>query len=166
MMSKMLSIIFFLALFVSLTFSATVSLVEQSDYTSQRPCAQACFYLGAFSGPDALADGIGCDVHTITNDCFCRADLQASADSLIKRCVNSRCSSNTLDTNSALSVYDGYCTSAGYTKAVEATTTDAGTPISPATVTVTAVRTETVTAGGARLRSPVEVVVQLVGLRR
>jgi hypothetical protein len=165
---KMHFIVLSFAILFPLTFSATVSLTDQSDYASQRPCAQDCFYEGftANGGPDLLAEGIGCEPKLITNDCFCRADLQAEADSVIRHCVNSRCASNTLDTNSAVSIYDAYCTSAGFNRAASATTTDAGMPNSPATVTVTAVTTVTANSGEPRLRSPVELVMRIVGLRR
>lgn len=68
---------------------------------------------------------------------------------------------NTLDANIAVSIYDAYCTSAGFVKAGVT-----GTPTllyTLATVTVTMVETVTVRSG--RLGSPFGALVELVGLR-
>jgi hypothetical protein len=129
-----------------------------------RPCAQECFYGGAFVGPDRVAMNMGCDHDPIRNECFCRSDLQVNADSFLKSCVNSLCKSNTLDTNSALSIYDAYCKTAGFSRdAITATT--AGTLDSPATATVTqtVIHTVFVKSGGRRLQSPFEAIVARLG---
>ncbi|KIX10648.1 uncharacterized protein Z518_01732 [Rhinocladiella mackenziei CBS 650.93] len=147
----------FLAI-IHVATAATVTLTESPAYASQRSCAIYCWYAG-FSvdgGPDQLASELDCPVDPIENDCFCRPDLQASADSYLKSCVSGVCDGNTVDVNSAVSIYDSYCTSAGYLRAEETAPaqTSSGTQQPPATVTVTALRTVTVSSGQQSLRSP------------
>jgi hypothetical protein len=145
-------ILFFLTLF-RFVASATVTLTEADAYQSQRPCAKTCFYLGAFSGPDELAQQIGCSMKDIENECLCRPDLQAGADSYLKSCVSSACAKNTLDVNSAVSIYDAYCTSAGFQRDSTPASTTSGTDSTP-TVTVTAIQTVFVKSGARQLRPP------------
>lgn len=104
-------------------FAATVTLTNLPAYQSQRSCATRCFYSGFSSGggPDRLANLLDCDVDPIENDCFCRADLQDDADALLQSCVYDACSKNTIDVTSAVSIYDSYCTAAGFNRAVETT---------------------------------------------
>lgn len=52
-----------------------------------------------------------------TNECICRADLQADADVKIRSCVSSYCKKNEQDMASAVSIYDAYCTGAGFFRA-------------------------------------------------
>lgn len=103
--------------------AATVTLTDLPAYQSQRGCAIPCFHIGygGAGGPDQLADQLDCSVSPIENDCFCRADLQDDADALIQSCVYEACSGNTIDVSSAVSIYDSYCTAAGFTRAVETT---------------------------------------------
>lgn len=103
--------------------AATVTLTNLPAYQSQRSCAIQCFYIGFSSGggPDRIADNLDCPVDPIENDCFCRADLQDDADAFIQSCVYDYCSKNTIDVSSAVSIYDSYCTAAGYNRAVETT---------------------------------------------
>lgn len=72
---------------------------------------------------------------------------------------------NTLDANIAVSIYDAYCTSAGFVKAAVTTGTPTSSLYTPATVTVTMVETVTVRSEQMRRSSPVEALVELVGLR-
>lgn len=104
-------------------FAATVTLTNLPAYQSQRSCAKQCFYIGFSSGggPDRLADHLDCAVDPIENDCFCRADLQDDADAFVQSCVYDYCSKNTIDVSSAVSIYDSYCTAAGFNRAVETT---------------------------------------------
>ncbi|KAF9885256.1 hypothetical protein FE257_000616 [Aspergillus nanangensis] len=132
--------------------ATTVTLTNQPAYAAQRPCATDCFYEG-FSvdgGPDRLANQIGCDTDPIENECFCRPDMQQDAINNLQSCVNSACDSKTRDLDSALSVYNDYCTKNGYTREAITTPTSGTTTTSPATVTVTV----TVTAGARRLQPP------------
>ncbi|KEF61983.1 uncharacterized protein A1O9_03555 [Exophiala aquamarina CBS 119918] len=105
--------------------AVTVTLTNLPAYQSQRSCATQCFYVGFASGggPDRLADALDCAVDPIENDCFCRADLQDDADAFIQSCVYEYCSRNTIDVSSAVSIYDSYCTAAGFNRAVETTAT-------------------------------------------
>lgn len=141
--------------------SQSVSITDESAFSSQRRCAQGCMG-SSDSGPLFLASELSC-AKPYDNSCFCRSDLQQKAESYLKSCVNSACT-NTLDASSAVSIYDAYCTSAGFVKAAVTT----GMPTSlytPATVTVTMVEIVTVRSGQMRLSSPVEALVELVGLR-
>jgi hypothetical protein len=159
----MFFLILFFAVLCQLAFSQTVSIQNVPDYNSLRPCAMNC--IAVFSAPDILAAAMNCDFHVIENDCFCRLDLQPNAESILYNNVLDSCT-NTLDANSAVSIYDTYCTSAGFDKnAAAASTTGTGTPTSntPTTVTVTRVETVTVTSGQQRLKSPVEAMVQFAG---
>lgn len=114
---------FLLASLTPTIFAATVTLTNLPAYQSQRSCATQCFYSGFSSGggPDRLANQLDCSVDPIENDCFCRPDLQDDADALIQSCVYDLCSRNTIDVSSAVSIYDGYCTAAGFNRAVETT---------------------------------------------
>ncbi|KAI1754530.1 hypothetical protein F4782DRAFT_528451 [Xylaria castorea] len=110
----MIHAIFPLLALLHLAASETASITQASVFASQRPCAQGCFSYDLGEGPDRLAEGIGCDYRNPPNDCFCRPDLQADADAFLRSCVNRECSQNTQDTNSATSIYDEYCTGAGF----------------------------------------------------
>jgi hypothetical protein len=148
-------------LFINTADGTTATLTESTAYASQRPCAKRCFYYGSHGGADLLAGEIGCALDPIENECICRSDLQQTADSFLRKCVSERCDANAIDISSAVSIYDAYCTSNGYTRATSTTqtkgatrTTSSGTPIAPATVTVTVVQT-VLASGGRRLRPAV-----------
>ncbi|KAK3904048.1 hypothetical protein C8A05DRAFT_32186 [Staphylotrichum tortipilum] len=99
-------------------------------YSKLRPCAQNCFYfhLGA---PvtylrDILGSKMGCpmvrttsitSVQAAENDCFCRADLQASAQAVLTQCIMSRCNQNENDAVTAGAMYGGYCSANGLQRA-------------------------------------------------
>lgn len=40
---------------------------------------------------------------------FCRTDLQSSASSYLTTCINSQCTTNSIDLSDALSLYNGHC---------------------------------------------------------
>ncbi|KAI0393016.1 hypothetical protein F5Y17DRAFT_434280 [Xylariaceae sp. FL0594] len=102
--------------------SDPATITNAAVYSSQRPCAQDCFVYGFYTGPDKLASAIGCEYRNPQNECFCRGDLQPKADAYLRNCVDRGCNQNTLDTDSALSIYDAYCTGAGYLRTTPATT--------------------------------------------
>ncbi|KAI0194145.1 hypothetical protein EV127DRAFT_405771 [Xylaria flabelliformis] len=106
-----------------LAASEKASITQAAVFASQRPCAQGCFTYDLYEGPDRLAEGIGCDYKNPQNECFCRPDLQSDADAFLSSCVNRECSQNTLDTNSATSIYDAYCTGAGFLRDTPSTPT-------------------------------------------
>jgi hypothetical protein len=80
-------------------------------------------------------------------------------------CVSNGCNKATIDINSAVSIYDGYCTSAGYHRAsVTTPATTTGMQGSPSTVTVTAVATVTVSSAKRQVSSSKGILLaQLVG---
>ncbi|RYC61012.1 hypothetical protein CHU98_g5198 [Xylaria longipes] len=121
----MIHAIFPLLLLLHLAASETASITQAAVFASQRPCAQGCFTYDLSEGPDRLAQAIGCDYDNPPNECFCRPDLQADADAFLQSCVNRECSQNTLDTNSATSIYDEYCTGAGFLRNTPTMTTSA-----------------------------------------
>jgi hypothetical protein len=60
-----------------------------------------------------IANYLTCDTEPLENSCFCRSDLQAKAENHISTCVQSMCG-DTEDATSAVSIYEAYCTSAGF----------------------------------------------------
>ncbi|KAI0401215.1 hypothetical protein F4802DRAFT_440887 [Xylaria palmicola] len=127
----MMHITLILCAFLSSVASETAGITQAPAWQSQRPCAQKCFYGGVYAGPDRLAEAIGCENDPSENECICRPDLQASADAFLQSCVYSTCTRNTLDTNSAVSIYDSYCTEAGFNRETPSTTTpDSSTTLS------------------------------------
>ncbi|KAK5631501.1 hypothetical protein RRF57_007215 [Xylaria bambusicola] len=130
---------------LQLAASESVTITRLPVFSSQRPCAQQCFdggIGGVFTAAGALAYGIHCEYRNPQNECVCRPDLQDQAEAYLQNCVDNECNANSLDTNSAISIYDEYCTSAGYIRNVAATTTS-GTNDSPLTVTATVTVTAT-----------------------
>ncbi|GAW15882.1 hypothetical protein ANO14919_053040 [Xylariales sp. No.14919] len=126
----MIHLLLTLLFLIHLAASESVSITRVPEYSSQRPCAQGCFGGGIFTVAGALANGIGCDYHNPQNECVCRLDLQDTADGYLQNCVSRECSANTLDTNSAVSIYDAYCTAAGFIRSTPATITS-GSSTSP-----------------------------------
>jgi hypothetical protein len=127
-----------LASFVSA--DGTVTLYSLPAYTSQRACAQLCFYGCIYCGIGPWTAGIrgavGCDLPFL-DSCMCRTDLFSSASGYLSTCVSSACSSNSVDVNSALSIYGSYCAKANS----PATNVATITPASVATTTTTTVAT-------------------------
>ncbi|KAI1171533.1 hypothetical protein F4777DRAFT_565114 [Nemania sp. FL0916] len=115
-----------------LASSEIVSITRLPAYASQRPCAKLCWSGGIFTAAGVLANAIGCDSGPPENECVCRLDLQDDADGYLSSCVSNECDANTLDINSAVSIYDTYCTAAGYIQSTPATTTsDTSTSAGP-----------------------------------
>jgi hypothetical protein len=129
MLGFLLASFFFLLRTVS---SQTVSIQYVSAYTSQRECAFACQGINP-NDADVIANALSCDTEPIENSCFCRSDLQAEAENYISTCVQRMCS-NTQDATSAVSIYDAYCTSAGFLKAAGNTGMPTSLFSTPATV--------------------------------
>lgn len=162
---------------VELASCQTVSIQSLSAWKEQRACALEClggiFDDGGNQPPSGLASGLQCETATIENSCFCRRDLQTSASSWMSSYLPIYCSSNTEDAKIAFSIYEAYCTTAGFAHNA-ATTAATGTPNIPATVTatvtamvtVTRVETMVVDSGQQRLMSPMEAIAQIAGYRR
>lgn len=113
--------------------SGTVSIDQSSIYSSQRSCAYNCWENSqGVGGP--FNDVISCAQLPITNDCFCRPDLQYSAVKDVENCIGLWCMNNALDISVATKLYKDYCTSNGYI-AAEATTASSTTGAFTVTVT-------------------------------
>jgi hypothetical protein len=115
-----------LASFVSA--DGTVTLYSLPGYTSQRACAQLCFYGCNYCGigpwTAGLINAIGC-AQPFLDSCMCRTDLFPSASGYLSTCVSSACSSDSVDVNSALSIYGSYCAQVNSPATNVATTTPA-----------------------------------------
>lgn len=98
--------------------NGALSICEYQPISGLRLCASWCITFGNTDHCDKLAMFLSCGVwggpqSAIRNDCYCRPDLFSTAHSFLSSCVNSACSSNSVDVTQAISVYDGYCNSAG-----------------------------------------------------
>jgi hypothetical protein len=96
--------------------SAAQTLYSEKSFNSLRTCAIGCFemYYGTWGCcNDILSPELGCPL-PYPNSCFCRTDLQPVASSIISKCVSSACQ-NTIDVDSAVGVYIGYCATATQT---------------------------------------------------
>lgn len=87
---------------------STVSIASVQPYLDQRYCVRDCLWSGFDNNLESF---LGCP-DPYANNCYCRDDLASSASSYITTCVNGGCSSNTPDVVRAMSVYNGYCSSA------------------------------------------------------
>lgn len=122
-----------LSLLPLLAVATIPSIGNVPAYSSQRACAQYCFGDSVNGAAWRIAEKLNCvdePPSAITNECICRTDLQAGADAYLSQCVNTQCSQNTMDITAAVSIYDNYCTSAGFgsgNSGAQATTTPIGT---------------------------------------
>jgi hypothetical protein len=148
-----------LASFVSA--DGTVTLFSLPAYTSQRACAQLCFsgciYCGIGPWTAGLMNAVGCDLPFL-DSCMCRTDLFSSAEGYLSTCVSSACSSDSVDINSALSIYGSYCAEVNSPATNAATTTPAGGS-SSITTTITATIFST---NGALTTSPISPIVTVI----
>jgi hypothetical protein len=167
--------LFLLPGIISLTAAQTdapQTIASLDGYTQLRACAQTCFDYGNDGcAGDNVADHIGCayGCFTVAHDsCYCRADLQSKAESWLSACIKSGCTlggDTSIDISNAVGLYEGYCTSQGYSalqtpastpattttrQAQTATTSQAQTPPTTAEVSTmvpaTTVVVETVTS--------------------
>jgi hypothetical protein len=101
----------------------TVSIWSIDGFASARSCMTEAFRPwpagGLWNGALLCVDGNG----GYLNECVCRADLLSIGESYISSFVNSACSSDTIDIQSGLSIYDNYCATA-YPKAAQITGVD------------------------------------------
>jgi hypothetical protein len=127
-----------LALLASLLLASTEAQATYQEiftldaFSLQQTCVQYCFTT-PLSGctTDVLAEAIGCSYSACkkpfqaVDDCYCRADLQAAAESFLTSCIKESCTVGDTSINiaSASSLYAGYCTSKGFTAAVPAQNT-------------------------------------------
>jgi hypothetical protein len=87
-----------------------VTIESLTAYSVQRLCVQECIWFGLPGGGPGLPGILSC-AQPYSDSCMCRTDLTASAISYLSTCVNSLCSSNTVDVSNAVSLYTGYCNS-------------------------------------------------------
>ena len=116
----------FLLVLLPGVLAATQSLYEQSIWKSQRICARNCFW---WANADWLASKLSCS-QPADESCYCRADLQPAAKSVLNSCISTECGvPSSVDQASATSIYVAYCAGQLATVAsnVEAKTTTATT---------------------------------------
>jgi hypothetical protein len=129
-------------------------------FSSQKPCAQACFTTGIIGGcfGDIVGDALGCvndnscgqgSRGLAPNDCYCRTDLQSVAESFLTSCVKNACTvgDSSIDISSAGSIYDLYCSSQGFPTNGAATTTEESSQATT-TVYVTVYRSSATSSDG------------------
>ena len=123
-----------------------VSITSVSPYREQRFCAQNCLW-----GEDNHTLDMGRFLECpppVANSCWCSEGLASSASSFITSCVNRFCSSATGDVIRAISVYNGYCSSAAPAMNEAApTASDNNTPTSTVRAFITLVSSSTPTSG-------------------
>ncbi|ORY12633.1 hypothetical protein BCR34DRAFT_290643 [Clohesyomyces aquaticus] len=130
----------------------TASIQKDPGYLLQKDCVKSCIFNGW--GVKDLMPGIGCS-SPFANECLCRADQESPASKYLTTCVNSSCgTSATADLVRAVSVYDGYCSGAGYPHAngQAQTTPPNSNPQAPTATKVTLV-TETAKTSNAASQS-------------
>jgi hypothetical protein len=128
--------------------ATTQSIASDASWQAIDLCAQDCFqtWVAGCWAPalDIFLQCVGVATPFCTyasNDCYCRADHQPVAVSYLSSCVSKSCTVGDaqIDVNSAITVYDGYCSSNGYLATAPATTSAQTTqgPIVTTTVYVT-----------------------------
>jgi hypothetical protein len=127
--------------------ASTVSIANYPGLGQQHGCVQTCLNgNGVFT--DVSGGPLSCDTPYV-NNCFCATASAALASSFLSSCASSRCDAGDLpdDVTSAVSIYDGYCLTAGYTLpgASNFMATPAATTQNPNSPTVTV--TQTVRSG-------------------
>jgi len=106
---------FSLCYIITLAQDITVSIGSYNGFTQQHSCVQGCLAFPSQAGQD-VGVVIKCD-YPYFNGCFCASSAAAAASGFLTSCVSSRCSQGDLpaDVTSAVSIYDYYCLTAGYT---------------------------------------------------
>jgi hypothetical protein len=104
----------------------TVSIWSIDGFTQARSCMTEAFHSWARGG---LWNGaLLCNQNknnAYLNECVCRADILSLGESYISSFVKSACSSDTVDIQSGLSIYDNYCATAN-AKAAQTTGVETG----------------------------------------
>lgn len=124
--------------------TAPISIYSRDDFNLQRNCARGCFQCANVSnldGHDCIAAALSCPA---INNCYCRADLQPAAQSILSVCVSSACK-NSIDVASALFIYTDYCLNAFAT--TTQTVTVAGVGPTRVTTVLPPGFTSTITSG-------------------
>jgi hypothetical protein len=107
------SIIFHAAVFAQQT---TVTIGSFNGFDQQHSCVQNCLRDWIAGDGEDVAWALQCDL-PCANGCFCASTGATVASSFLTSCVNFRCLAGDLpsDVTSAVSIYDYYCLTAGYT---------------------------------------------------
>ena len=106
------------ALAVTTTTLPTVSIANDLDFIALRTCAAGCIY-NIYGQGTYLPGFIGCahqdDGYSVNfyNTCFCNAGYIPQATSFLGSCISSACSDG-IDVPAAITVWENYCTTAGY----------------------------------------------------
>ena len=103
------------------TAPGTLSIWSIDGFAAARSCMTEAFH--AWSGGGLWNGALLCNKNAngaYLNECVCRADLLSIGESYISSFVKSACSSDTVDIQSGLSMYDNYCATA-YPKAAQIT---------------------------------------------
>ncbi|KAN0090034.1 hypothetical protein V8E51_018613 [Hyaloscypha variabilis] len=139
---------------------ATVTIYDTPAYSVAAGCVRECLMQEFEAGiPDGLilAAALGC-TSPYYNGCYCTSAIASSATKVISQCIIEECS-GTAEIPDAFSIYNNYCTTAGYPgpAAVTAETTTAAqnggqtvvtAQAQPSTTLVTGEVVYTVTNGG------------------
>ncbi|KAF8850954.1 hypothetical protein BDZ45DRAFT_751193 [Acephala macrosclerotiorum] len=143
---------------------ATVTIFDTPAYSVAVGCVRECLMQEFEAGvPDGLilAAALGC-TSPYYNGCYCTSAVASAATSIISRCIITECS-GTAEIPDAFSIYNNYCTTAGYpgpaaniaqtttaANILQTTTTaqNSGQTAQPSTTLVTGAAVYTVTNGG------------------
>ncbi|KAH8654981.1 hypothetical protein BGZ60DRAFT_418169 [Tricladium varicosporioides] len=129
----------------------TVSIKSAADYLVARGCVQGCLW----TGNSEIVYEIGCG-SPYYNQCYCNLDQASLAVSFLSSCVPKSCSNNGPDVATAVSVYKGYCSVAGYpfggANVAIQTSTQTAANVNAVTKTSSGVVTATATAISATVK--------------
>jgi hypothetical protein len=154
-------IILFLIFAASCEKTTMQSLFQLDSFSALLPCAQGCFagwVPGCVGEGDVLGLELGCIggcgnvAQAAPESCYCRTDYQTIAVSFVSKCVEQQCTLGepNIDLESAVKLYEGYCTSKGYLAMPTAPASVAATPTGPIESPTTVYVTVTVTAAASR----------------
>jgi hypothetical protein len=135
-----------------ITSGTVVTINKYPGWGYQRPCAVNCFYSGNKAD---LLGLVGCPYgveQNLHNECYCRPDLVPTGVSWLSKCVMSSCTSNTVDRDSAVSIYTNYCETA-LAEGVTTTTTSSSLSLARTTSSL-AVATSTSSSRSTSLSRP------------
>ena len=110
--------------------TAYVSINENTQYVTARPCAAGClWYQGPYNcgvnvGYYDLAQELQCGCSAL-NNCYCGKDNAVVASSYISSCVSAGCSKFPGEQKSAIAMYNSYCSTANVAQSPSSTTTTA-----------------------------------------
>lgn len=106
---------------------AYVSIAALPDWKNGHSCMAGClWYNGLYAnnpvmGGRDLGHGLDCGGDSAINGCYCRPDTFSTASVFISECVSSACSGGgavATEISSAMSLYDGYCSTAALEQTV------------------------------------------------